>query len=242
MVDLATLLCILTAYCVGCYSARRNLTAQCPHSARCGPNHMQKYFCTVDRALENPRQRSCSAPPPRQQKIMPRQRSVLTHNFSQPLIATIRLSRFLTALTNETPQTISRSFCILFDTSKSPARCKHLYGNNKSRCIRSSKQHNTKPRDMWARYLIRGRLSRFCAEWWLLLLPRVPNRVENLERSQLRICGRTRQVIAEGRRILVMIRIFSQDFSYNQYFSFFFIVYEVVWTHLLTDERKVPAT
>ena len=60
MVDLATLLYILTAYCVGCYSARRKLTAQRPHSARCGPNHVQKYFCTADRALENPRQRLCS--------------------------------------------------------------------------------------------------------------------------------------------------------------------------------------
>ena len=104
----------------------------------------------------------------------------LTHNFSQPLI-TIRLSRFLTALTNVTPQTISRSFCILFDTAESPTHCKHLYGNNKSRSIRSSKQHNTKPRDTWAKYLIRGRPSRFCAEWWLLLPPRVPNRVENVE-------------------------------------------------------------
>ena len=82
--------------------------------------------------------------------------------------------------------TISRSFCILFDTAESPARCKHLYDNNKPRSIRSNKQHNTKPRDMWARHLIRGRLSRSCAEWWLLLLPRVPNPVENLEkRTQL---------------------------------------------------------
>ena len=124
-----------------------------------------KYFFTADRALENARQRLCSA----------------TTTHSQLLTTTLRLSRFLTALTNEKPQTNSRSLCILFDTAESPAHCKHLYGNNKSRNIRSSKQPKTNPLSMWARYLIRGRLSRFCAEWRLLLLPRVPKRVENLE-------------------------------------------------------------
>ena len=103
----------------------------------------------------------------------------LTHNFSQQLIATIKLSRFLTALTNETPGTISRPFSILFGTAESLAHCQHLYGNNKSRSIRSSKDHNMRPRSRWTGYLICGRLSRLWAERRPLLLPRVPNRAEN---------------------------------------------------------------
>ena len=109
----------MTAYGAGCYSARRKLTTQRSNTALSGPDHAK----TICQKIRTPNQiPDKDYDPPRQ----------LTHNFSQPLIAIIRLSRFLTALTALTLKRIPSSLHLFLHAALSPTHCQHLYGSKES--------------------------------------------------------------------------------------------------------------
>ena len=164
MVDLATLLYKLTAGDAGCYSARRNLPTHRSNTALSGPDHAKTIYQKIHTLNQIPVK---DYAPPRQ----------LTHNFSNQRTSIIRPSRFLSPLTRVTPNRIASSFHLFLHVALSPTHCQHLYDNRKSRSVRSSKQHDTMPRDRGTRYL-----NCFCAEWRALLPPRVTNRAENRQR------------------------------------------------------------
>ena len=145
MVDLSTLLYILTAYGTGCYSARRKLTTRRSNAALSGPDNA-KTICQKIRTLNQIPDIDCD--PPRQ----------LTHNFSQPLIAIVRLSRFLRALTCVTRKRITS----LLHATLSPTHCQHLYDNKES----TSNHTNNKTRSKHSgAYLGHGQSSPLVYHW-----------------------------------------------------------------------------
>ena len=119
MVDLSTLLWILTAYDAGCYSTRRELTTQRSNTALSGPDHAKTIYQKIRTLKQIPDK---DYAPPRQ----------LTHNFSQPLIVIIRLSRFLTARTCVTLKRVPSSLHLFLHAALSPTHCQHLYGSKES--------------------------------------------------------------------------------------------------------------
>ena len=73
----------------------------------------------------------------------------LTHNFSQPLIAIIRLSRFLAALTALTLKRIPSPLHLFLHAALSPTHCQHLYDNKESTSNHTNNKTRSKRADAY---------------------------------------------------------------------------------------------